>query len=92
MTKTKADLVEYVATSTGFTKRDTAVIVDAFLNVLCKALEDNHRVEIRGLGVFKNKQRKPRVARNPKTGSPVHVPSRLVPTFKPSRLLKARVV
>lgn len=92
MTKTKADLVEYVASVTGFTKRDTAAIIDAFLSALCKALEENHRVEIRGLGVFKNKLRRPRVARNPKTGAPVHVPSRLVPTFKPSRLLKAKVV
>ncbi len=92
MTKTKADLVEYVATVTGFTKRDAAAIIDAFLNALCKALEENNRVEIRGLGVFKNKQRRPRVARNPKTGAPVQVPSRLVPTFKPSRLLKAKVV
>ena len=91
MTKTKAGLVAEVAAATGFTKRDTAAIVNAFIRALVNSLNENHRIEIRGFGVFKNKARKGRNARNPRTGEAVAVPARLVPTFKPSKELKNKV-
>ncbi|MCH7761279.1 integration host factor subunit beta [candidate division TA06 bacterium] len=91
MTKTKAHLVEEVAEATGIPKMDVFLVIEAFLNAVSNALTQNNRIEIRGLGVFKNKLRKKRMARNPRTGEVIEVPERLVPTFKPSRLLKARV-
>ena len=91
MTKTKAHLVEEVSEATGIPKRDTFLVIEAFLNALSNSLSQNDRIEIRGLGVFRNRSRKRRMARNPRTGEVIEVPERRVPTFKPSRLLKARV-
>jgi nucleoid DNA-binding protein len=90
---TKADLVEQVheAIGPGVTKKDCAAVVDAFLNAVKKAIADGDHIEIRGFGTFKVRQRKPRVARNPRTGESVMVPARAVPIFKPSRLFKKEV-
>ncbi len=89
---TKADLVEQIAEATGLTKKDTAVVVDGFLEAVKRALAREQNIEIRGFGSFKVKRRKARKARNPRTGEPVHVPGRLVPTFKPSKELKEMVM
>jgi nucleoid DNA-binding protein len=90
---TKADLVEQVheAIGPGVTKKDCAAVVDAFLNAVKKAIADGEHIEIRGFGTFKVRHRKPRVARNPRTGDSVMVPARAVPIFKPSRLFKKEV-
>jgi integration host factor beta subunit len=85
---TKADMVEQIADATGLTKKDTAVVVDGFLEAVKQALAQEKNIEIRGFGSFKVKKRKARKARNPRTGDPVQVPSRHVPTFKPSKELK----
>ncbi|MDX1660407.1 MAG: HU family DNA-binding protein [Gemmatimonadota bacterium] len=89
---TKADLVEQIAEATGLTKKDTAVVVDGFLEAVKQALAQENNIEIRGFGSFKVKHRKARKARNPRTGEEVHVPARLVPTFKPSKELKEMVM
>jgi nucleoid DNA-binding protein len=90
---TKADLVEqvYEAIGPGVTKKDCGAVVDAFLNAVKQALADGEHIEIRGFGTFKVRERRPRLARNPRTGESVHVPARLVPVFKPSRLFKAEI-
>lgn len=90
---TKADLVEqvYEAIGPGVTKKDCAAVVEAFLNAVKQALASGEHIEIRGFGTFKVRDRKPRLARNPRTGESVQVPARQVPVFKPSRLFKEEV-
>ena len=82
---TKADLVEQVA------KKDCALVVDGFLNAVKAALARGENIEIRGFGTFKVRKRKSRMARNPRTGDSVEVPSRTIPVFKPSKHLRAKV-
>ena len=88
---TKADLVDEIAQITGLTKKDVAQTVDEFLDGVCRALVEGKHIEIRGFGTFKVKQRKPRIARNPRTGEQVPVPERKVPVFKVSKELKDKV-
>ena len=90
---TKADLVEQVADAIGpgITKKDCALVVDGFLNAVKHALARGENIEIRGFGTFKVRRRKTRMARNPRTGDPVKVPSRAVPVFKPSKHLRNKV-
>lgn len=90
---TKADLVEQVAEAIGpgVTKRDCALVVDGFLNAVKGALARGENIEIRGFGTFKVRARKPRKARNPRTGDAVRVGPRDVPVFKPSKQLRTRV-
>ena len=90
---TKADLVQLASEAIvpGITKKDCAVVVDAFLNSIKDAMAEHKNIEIRGFGTFKVRERKSRLARNPRTGDPVEVPPRAVPVFKPSKELRAIV-
>ncbi len=90
---TKADLVEQVAQAIGpgVTKKDCAAVVDGFLNAIKRALAKQQNIEIRGFGTFKVRKRKPRVARNPRTGETVEVPARPVPVFKPSKNFREEI-
>ena len=90
---TKADLVEQVheAIGPGVTKKDCAAVIDAFLNAVKQANANGEHIEIRGFGTFKVRNRRPRIARNPRTGESVAVPARAVPVYKPSRLFKTQV-
>lgn len=81
---TKADIVEEISTNTGLTKVETKAVVDGVLSSIVNAIADGERIELRGFGVFKHKSRKPRIARNPKTGEEVPLDKRYVPVFKPS--------
>src|SRR5690242_775646 len=81
---TKADIVDEIAKATGLTKIETKAVVDGVFTSIISAIATGKRIELRGFGVFKHKSRKPRMARNPKTGELVPVEKRYVPVFKPS--------
>lgn len=81
---TKAEIVDEISKETGLTKLETKAVVDGVLSTIINAVASGKRIELRGFGVFKSKTRKPRVARNPKTGASVPLDERSVPVFKPS--------
>ena len=88
---TKADLVEEVTQIGDLTRRDGEVVVDTVFDAVIQALQAGDKIEIRGFGSFRTRQRKPRVGRNPKTGDRVEVPAKKIPFFKPSKELKDMV-
>jgi nucleoid DNA-binding protein len=88
---TKAEIVENISSRTGLTKKEVAEAVECFLSTISEGLVKGEHYEIRGFGTFKVKERKARMARNPRTGEPVPVPDRKVPIFKVSRELKELV-
>lgn len=81
---TKAEIVDEIAKVTGLTKIETKSVVDGVFDTIKEAVSSGKRIELRGFGVFKSKTRKPRMARNPKTGESVPLNERAVPVFKPS--------
>lgn len=85
---TKADLIEEVSRVVEFTRKESEVIVEAIFDSVVKALRDGDKIEIRGFGSFRTRQRQSRVGRNPKTGARVDVPAKRIPYFKPSKELK----
>ncbi|SDE67630.1 HU family DNA-binding protein [Terriglobus roseus] len=85
---TKADLVDGVTASGDLTRRDGEVIVDTFFEGIIDAIRGDEKVEIRGFGSFRIRQRNARIGRNPKTGDKVEVPAKRVPYFKPSKELR----
>jgi integration host factor subunit beta len=85
---TKAELVEEVTQLGDLTRRDGEVIVDTIFDAVIGALKAGDKIEIRGFGSFRIRQRKPRIGRNPKTGAKVDVPAKRVPYFKPSKELR----
>lgn len=88
---TKADIVDKIAAQTGLTKFETKAVVDGFLLSIIDALADGKRIELRGFGVFSVKSRKPRMARNPRTGEPVPLEERFIPLFKVSSEFQEKV-
>jgi integration host factor subunit beta len=85
---TKADLIEEVARVTDVTRRDSEVIVETIFDSIVHSLRAGDKIEIRGFGSFRTRQRNSRVGRNPKTGDRVDVPAKKIPFFKPSKELK----
>jgi len=85
---TKKDIVEEIAMRTGLTQVDTKIVVECFLDAIAKSLIEGNNIEIRGFGRFKVKEKKGRMARNPRTGEPVEVKPGIKPTFEPSKELK----
>ena len=85
---TKADLVEKVTELGDLTRRDGEVVVETIFNSVIAALKSGDKIEIRGFGSFRIRQRNSRIGRNPKTGERVEVPAKKVPYFKPSKELR----
>jgi integration host factor subunit beta len=85
---TKADLIDHVVALGDLTRRDGEVIVETLFDSVIEALKTNDKVEVRGFGSFRTRQRNPRTGRNPKTGASVAVPAKRVPYFKPSKELR----
>src|SRR5579884_3912136 len=88
---TKADLIEEVARITDVTRRDSEVIVETIFDSIVHSLRAGDKIEIRGFGSFRTRQRNSRIGRNPKTGERVDVPAKRVPFFKPSKELRDQV-
>jgi integration host factor subunit beta len=85
---TKADLIEEVARVVEFTRKEAEVIVEAIFDSVVRSLKNGDKIEIRGFGSFRTRQRQSRLGRNPKTGAKVEVPAKRIPFFKPSKELK----
>lgn len=85
---TKAELVSEVAKNTQLTKRHAEIIVNTVFDSIVESLKEGEKIELRGFGSFRIRQRGSRLGRNPKTGEKVHVPPKRIPYFKPGKALK----
>jgi len=88
---TRVDLIEEVSRVIEMSRKDSEVILEAILDGIARSLIAGDKVEIRGFGSFRIRERQGRIGRNPKTGVRVDVPAKRVPYFKPSKDLKALV-
>ena len=85
---TKAELVEKVAIQINLTKKQTEVIVNTVFQSITDSLAEGDKVELRGFGSFRIRERNARVGRNPKSGEKVEVPAKKVPFFKAGKELR----
>lgn len=87
----KAQLVKYVAQQAVILHASAEMAVNAMVDVLVRALVNDGRVAVAGLGVFTKVFRAPRTVRNPQTGEPIDVPASNTVKFRPSAALKEAV-
>jgi integration host factor subunit beta len=87
-TLTKADLIEEVLRLTELPRKESETIVETIFDSIIAALQKGEKIEIRGFGSFRTRNRRGRIGRNPKTGTKVEVPAKKIPFFKPSKELK----
>jgi integration host factor subunit beta len=85
---TKAELVDEVASVVQLTKKQAETIVNIVFDSIVDSLRNGQKIELRGFGSFRLRNRKSRTGRNPKTGEKVEVPSKKIPYFKPGKELK----
>lgn len=88
---TRKDLAAKIAEKKGLRQSDVKVVVDEILKEMSQSLARGEKVELRDFGIFKVKERKSRLGRNPKTGEAVPVPARKVVHFKVGKELKELV-
>ncbi|MEZ4485881.1 MAG: integration host factor subunit alpha [Syntrophotaleaceae bacterium] len=88
---TKADLVERVYLKTGFSKKESAQIVEMVFDLMKSTLEQGEKIKLAGFGNFVVKQKATRKGRNPQTGDEIEICSRKILTFKPSQVLKSAI-
>jgi integration host factor subunit beta len=88
----KSELIREIAKgSEELDIREVEAIVNTVFDEITSALVRRDRVELRGFGTFSVRKREGRVARNPRTGDAVQVEAKMIPHFKPGKLLKDRV-
>jgi integration host factor subunit beta len=87
-TLTKADLIEEVLRITELPRKESETIIETIFDSIIGTLQKGQKIEIRGFGSFRTRERRGRVGRNPKTGAKVEVPAKKIPFFKPSKELK----
>jgi len=85
---TKADLVETIYEKIGFSRKESAEIVDLVFDLMKETLENGEKIKISGFGNFMIRQKRSRKGRNPQTGSEIQITARRVLTFKPSQVLR----
>jgi integration host factor subunit beta len=86
---TRSALIEKVAERVdGLTLKQTEIVVETVFESIKEALKKGEKIEIRGFGNFRLKERQPRKARNPKTGESVDVPQKKAIRFKAGKALK----
>lgn len=86
---TKSNLIEKVTEKIGtLTRKQTEIVIETVFDSIKEALAKGEKIEIRGFGNFRPKQRRPRKARNPRTGEKVEVPGKSVLHFKVGKALR----
>src|SRR2546430_17306464 len=85
----KADMIEGVYEKVGFSKKESAEIVELVFDTVKETLERGDKIKISGFGNFQVRHKKARVGRNPQTGKEIEISARRVLTFRPSQVLKA---
>ena len=89
---TRSELTDRLAAQQGhLSAEDLELAVKMIIDQLSDVLARGERIEIRGFGAFSLRTREPRVGRNPRTGESVTVQAKLMPYFRPGKLLRERV-
>lgn len=89
---TKSELLGTLANETGLKKKEVENVLQALRNTVYKTLKKEAKIKLDGLGVFQVKDRKARMARNPRTGEMVKVPAKKVVKVRVLKDLKEAVL
>jgi integration host factor subunit alpha len=90
-TLTKAELAELLFDRLGLNKRESKDMVEAFFQIVHRALVEGQDVKLSGFGNFNIRRKAPRPGRNPRTGESIPIKARNVVTFHASHKLKSIV-
>lgn len=84
----KTELINAVAETSGLTKKDSEVALNAILDTIQDAMKNGDKVQLVGFGSFEVKERAARTGKNPATGATIEIPAYKAPAFKAGKALK----
>lgn len=87
----KKELIAAIAEKAGFTKKDTGIVLEAFIDVVVEALARREDVKLVGFGTFTTAERSPRECRNPQTGETFMSEAKVAPKLKFGKAVKDAV-
>jgi nucleoid DNA-binding protein len=87
----RKQIAQKIARDMGLTQEQTKEVIRKLFDGVVQSLAEEGRIELRNFGIFEVKRRKPRRARNPRTGEKVMVPEKPAVTFKPGLAMQQRV-
>ncbi|MBN2516353.1 MAG: integration host factor subunit alpha [Deltaproteobacteria bacterium] len=85
---TKKDIIQKVHNKLGYSKKDSAILVEQVFEIIKENLAHGGKIKISGFGSFAVKEKQAQRGRNPQTGEEIEIGSRKVLTFKPSQVLR----
>ena len=88
---TKADVIAQISKETSIEKAEVTNIVESFMQVVKTSMTDGNDIFIRGFGTFVNKKKAQKIGRVITRNTPVVIPERYVPTFKPCKEFKEQI-
>ena len=88
---TKADIVEHIYERVGFSKKESAELVEKVFEIMKETLAGGEKVKISGFGNFVVREKNARKGRNPQTGATIEIAASNVPSFKAGKALKDSV-
>jgi len=87
----KADLIQELSRVLEQPRTECELIVETIFGGIARSVRQGDKVEIRGFGSFRTRQRRARIGRNPKSGARVKVPAKAVPYFKAGKELMGAI-
>lgn len=87
----KEDIIKEICWDTGATRYSATRVVDSLLSNIRREIANGNSVMLKDFGTFEAKKRAPRTGRNPHTNTPVPIPAKTVPNFKPAQKFKDAV-
>ena len=83
----KAELIEALADKTGLQKQEAKKVLDAYIEIVTERMSENEEIVLVGFGTLIPRPQTQRLARNPKTGTPVMITARTTVNFTPGKFL-----
>ena len=91
-TLTRADLSEAVYNQVGLSRSESSSLVESVLEEICQAAVRGETIKLSSFGTFSVRSKNERIGRNPKTGEEVPITPRRVMVFRPSNIMKGKVL
>lgn len=89
---TKQDLIAHLATTAGVTKKQSAMMLEAFMDAVTTSLKKGDTLTLTGFGTFKVTNRAARTGVNPRNPTEkIAIPASKVPSFKAGKKLRESV-
>lgn len=87
----KKELIGKISEKSGFTKKDSEIFLQTYIDVVTETLENGEDIKIVGFGNFETRERTSRIGRNPQTNEEIQIPARRVPIFRFGEVLKKKI-